>query len=103
MIFDNNIRKANCLDNRKTILEIEAPLTFLIAISFVLRATVSKVNPNKPEHAINIANMEAYLIMLFHRFSDLYCAASLSSRNVYEKGWSGTSVWNFSFMIAIVS
>ena len=84
-------------------METEAPLTFLIAISLVLRATVSKVNRNKPEQAINIANMEAYIIMLFHRLSDSYCAASSSSRNVYENGWSGTSFWNFSFMIAIVS
>ena len=48
----------NSLEIRKTIVEIDAPKTFLIPISLILLSTVKAVKPKRPRHAMNIARME---------------------------------------------
>jgi hypothetical protein len=68
------------LDNNKTILDTDAPNTFLMPISLVRCDVANNDNPNKPRHAMRIAKQAKTANTFQKRRSLLYCSLNFSSR-----------------------
>ena len=63
-------------DKSTTILLVDDPNTFLTPISFVRLAATNDASPNKPRHAIKIANPENIPSMVCWRTSFLYSTSN---------------------------
>jgi len=52
----NNTNIVNSEESNRIMLNDDAPKTFRMLISFILRSTVNAINPYNPRHEINIAS-----------------------------------------------
>jgi hypothetical protein len=70
--LERTTSRINSFDKRPKMLCIEAPNTFLMAISLVRRSVEKETRPKTPRQAIKIAKAEVYPNVAPKRLSDLY-------------------------------
>ena len=57
MIFAINTHFMNSFISNEAMFDTEAPMTFLMPISFVRCSAIKEAKPNKPRHAMNTASI----------------------------------------------
>ena len=67
------VSRKNSFDSIVVTFTIDAPTTFLMAISFLLFCAVNAARPNKPRHEITIAKPAKYFDSTDTLDSDSYC------------------------------
>src|SRR4029077_20952995 len=76
-------------DNIAAMRITEAPITFLMPISFVLLVAANTESPNKPMHPMPSATMVKMLRITVSFLSDADNLAKSWSRKEYSKGYCG--------------